>query len=122
MIEAIVSGVSDSIEEEVVLRVGDVEIVCFVGYSPYSIEEGGEYPVALSLCFLDDFELTESDELCSSLRRIEGGFSYVVTGVLCGDVIDAGVKFQDEMFLSDFGYLSGKMVSVRVDRIDVEFL
>ncbi|UXU88226.1 hypothetical protein [Burkholderia sp. S-53] len=122
MINALVEEVGVNVEEEVTLRIGDVSVVCFTGYSPYSVEKGKTYPVTISLSFFGDCELMESADSQPSLRQLGNSFAYVVTGLLCDDVIDAGIKFQDEAFLSDFGYLSGKMVSVTVDRIDVEFL
>jgi hypothetical protein len=122
VVNAKVEEIGEDVEEEVTLRIGDVSIVCFTGYSPYQVEKGKVYPVSLNLAFFNDFELIESDDLQPSLRKIGDGFAYVVTGLLCDDVIDAGVKFQDETFLSDYGYLTGKMVSVKADRIDVEFL
>ncbi|ESS47795.1 hypothetical protein L665_03773 [Ralstonia solanacearum SD54] len=33
-----------------------------------------------------------------------------------------GIVFEDDVLLSDFGYLEGKMIAWKIDRIDVEFL
>ena len=50
------------------------------------------------------------------------GFRYRLRGQLRGDTLDAGLLFQDPVFLSDFGYLDGKCATLEVDRIDVAFI
>jgi len=117
-----VERVGEDIEEEVTLLIDRVEVVCFAGVCPYAIKEGETYPVSMTLTILDDCNLHESSDEQPSLRRIGNSFSYIVTGRLSGDVLDAGIKFIDDVFLSDYGYLNGKMISMQVDRIDVEFL
>jgi len=122
MIMAKVKKIDENIEEEVTLLIDQIEVVCFASVCPYAIKNGGEYPVSMTLNIFCDYNLRESKDEQSSLRRIGNSFSYIVTGRICDDILDAGIKFVDDVFLSDYGYLNGKMVSMQVDRIDVEFL
>ncbi|MDR5773606.1 MULTISPECIES: hypothetical protein [unclassified Caballeronia] len=122
MVNAIVEDIGEDVEEEVTLRINDVRLVCFMGYSPYQVEKGKTYPVDINLEFFNEVELLESNDSRPSLSQIANSFAYTVTGLLHDDVLDAGVKFREQRFLSDYGYMTGKMVSVKVDRIDVEFL
>jgi hypothetical protein len=117
-----VERIDEDIEEEVTLVIDGLKLVCFAGVCPYPIEEGKAYPVSLHLVVFDDYMITEVNIDESSLKRIGQGFSYIVTGRLSEDTLNAGIAFQDQVFLSDYGYLDGKMVSVKVDRIDAEFL
>jgi hypothetical protein len=122
VVKAKIEKIGDLVEEEVTLLIDGVEIVCFAGVCPYALKESETYPVVLTLAIFNDYDLHESDDKKSSLRQIENSFSYVITGLLSDGILDAGIKFFDEIFLSDFRYLDGKMVSIRVDRIDVEFI
>jgi hypothetical protein len=122
MVRARVEKIDENVEEAVTLSIDRVEIVCFAGVCPYAIKEGETYPVSVTLAIFGDYDLHESSDERPSLRQIGNSFSYVATGWLSDDVLDAGIKFVDEIFLSDYGYLNGKMVSMQVDRIDVEFL
>jgi hypothetical protein len=122
VVKAKVEEIGEIVEEEVTLLIDGIEIVCFASICPYVIEEGETYPVSLTLAIFSDYDLHESGDEKSSLCQIGNSFSYVITGFLSDGILDAGIKFFDEVFLSNFGYLDGKMASIRVDRIDVEFL
>lgn len=122
MVKAKVERIDEDVEEAVTLQFNGVRVVCFAGFCPYPIREGELYPVSTALTIFDEYKLCESNDRYPSLSQIGNSFSYMVTGLLSGDVLDAGIKFLDEVFLSDYGYLNGKMVSLRVDRINVEFL
>lgn len=57
------------------------------------------------------------------IERIDSGFEHRITGVLYEDTIDAGVVFTDEdEYFSDYTELVGKNVTIKVDRISIEFL
>jgi hypothetical protein len=117
-----IKRIHDNVEEEVTLLIQGLELVCFASHCPYPIKEGATYPVSLSLEVLHSYEVTEAKVSVPSMKRIDQTFSHVVTGKLDGMTLDAGLVFQDEIFLSDFGYLDGKMISVKIDRIDAEFV
>jgi hypothetical protein len=119
-----IKRLSDDVEEEVVLRIKGVELTCFATGCPYRIEEEESYPVAITAQLFNDYLIKECDEeVTPSIVKIANDFSHLITGRLIGNCVDAGgVVFEDDMLLSDFSYLEGKMISWTVDRIDVEFL
>ena len=119
-----IKRLSNDIEEEVVLRINSVELTCFVTVFPYKIEEGSSYQVELTAQVFNDYLVNElSKEEPPSIVQVGNSFSYVITGRLNDNRLNAGsIVFEDEMLLSDFGYLEGKIVSWKVDRIDAEFL
>ena len=119
---ALVKSVGEEVEEQVNLKVNGLIVTCFAGYCPYKIYVGNEYPVSFELMIFNDYEVEEIKSKCYGVEKVENGFSYWVKGRLCKGEIDCGIKFSDEILLSDYGYLDGKFVRVKVDRIDVEFL
>lgn len=122
--QAQVLHLDEDVEEEVVLQVGGIELTCFAGVCPYAIEEGLFYPVELRPVVFDDYVVTElADNPALSIVRVGNGFAYVVTGKLSGGCLESGgLIFEDEVLQRDFGHLDGKMVAMKVDRIDAEFL
>lgn len=120
--DATVKKIDEIVEEEVTLLIEGKEIVCFAGVCPYQIEVGGTYPVSLTLDVFEEYDVRPADEKLPSLERGGGDFSYVITGKLMGDVLDSEIKFRDDIFSTNFAYLSGRMISVKVDRINAEFL
>jgi hypothetical protein len=120
--QAEVVALDEDVEEHVVLSIQGIQLVCFAGVCPYRLQEGASYPVELRLTVLDDYEVTEAEQPSPGFTRMGDGFGYHVRGKLHDDTIDAGIVFQDDVLLSDYGFLEGKYVSMKVDRIDVEFL
>jgi len=117
-----VKSIGIDIEEEVVLDINGVEVICFAGVCPYEIHEGKEYPVSFELVIFDDYIVEESFDDAARLERIDDGFSYWIEGKLEGGVVNSLISFEDEILLSDYQYLNGKYIRMKVDRIDVEFL
>ena len=115
---------SDDVEEKVTLQINGIQLNCFAGICPYPLSEGKSYPVQLELVMLDDYEVMESPGDASPAFVETGkGFAYLIQGRLNGMYLEAdGLVFEDEVLQTDFGYLDGKIVTVKVDRIDVEFL
>ena len=115
---------SEIVDEEVVLRVGDCELVCFAGGRLSNLVEGISYPVKLSLLILGDYRLDEiEDDSEESVVRQGRSYSYQIKGRLLEGCLHAcGFEFEDGAFDSDYGYLEGKMISIDVDRINVSFL
>lgn len=115
---------SDLVEEEVTLSIGDCELVCFAGARPYKLIEGSSYPVRLNLLILDDYRIYELDDDSEEIISRRGsGYSYQVKGRLIeGHLHACGFTFENGAFESDYVYLEGKMMSIDVDRIDAKFL
>lgn len=122
--QARVIALNDNIEEEVALQIDSVRLTCFANICRYRVEEGKSYPVQLELLMLDDYDVMESpDDAGPDFVESGKGFAYLVQGKLNGRYLEAGgLVFEDEVFQRDFGYLDGKRVTVKADRIDVEFL
>ena len=112
----------EDVEEEVVLSIRGMHLVCFAGVCPYVIQKGQRYPVLLSLMVFGDYDLEAIEETTPGLTRRGSGFAYELRGWIQGDALDAGIVFRDDVFLSEYGYLDGRFVSMKVDRIDAEFL
>ncbi|QEI11192.1 hypothetical protein [Cellvibrio japonicus] len=119
---ALVQAIGNNVEEEVTLSLNDLEVTCFAGVCPYEIHEGKKYPVSFELMIFDDYEIKESEGEPVGMERIGSSFSYWIQGRLERGVIDCGIQFEDEVLFSDYGYLDGKFIRLKVDRIDVEFL
>ncbi|MFV8602808.1 hypothetical protein ACNRDG_00635 [Ralstonia pseudosolanacearum] len=119
-----IERLSDDVEEEVVLRINGVELICFATVCPYKIEEGASYQVELTAQVFNEYQVSElGEEASPSIAQIGDSFSHVIAGRLRGNRLDAGgIVFEDDVLLSDFGYLEGKMIAWKIDRIDVEFL
>ncbi len=119
-----IKRLSDNIEEEVVLSIDAIDLTCFAALCPYEIEVEASYQVELSAQVFNEYIVHELEEgVSSSIVQIGDGFSHLISGRLNGPYLDAcGILFEDDVLLSDFGYLEGKMVMWKVDRIDVEFL
>lgn len=119
-----IKRLSDDVEEEVVLRINGVELTCFATVCPYKIEEGASYQVELTAQAFNDYLVNElGEEASPSIVQVGNSFSHIITGRLNDNRLDAGgIVFEDDMLLSDFGYLEGKIISWRVGRIDAEFL
>lgn len=121
-IKATVISIDKDIEEQVTLVVNDIQVTCFAGVCPYEIQVGDEYLVAFEMNVFDDYSVNQLDSQKKHVRQIENGFAYLLSGRLDGNTVHCGIPFEDDVLLSDFGYLDGQFVSFQVDRIDVEFL
>jgi len=117
--------INTDVEGEVLLSINGVDLLCFSYFSlPYQAKDGGNYQVELTPVVFNDYIVNElSEDTLPSVARVGSSFSYEIKGRLHGSRLDAGgIEFEDEILLSDFSHLQGKMISWRVDRIDAEFL
>ncbi len=115
---------SESNEMKVTLRVNDIVLTCFAIVCPIKRKQGGFYKVDLMPEMFNEYDLREVDAAVTpSILQSGKDFSCVVIGKLENGAISvSGIKFEDTLLLSDFGYLDGKMVEWEIDRLDVEFL
>jgi len=110
------------IEEEMTLCLGDIKLLCFAEYVPYSVQVGMIYPVELSLCYLNGCELRPLEKNDFSISRLTTGFSHKICGYLTGDrLISQDVVFQDDYFAQEYAWLDGNFVETTVDRISLCF-
>ena len=119
---ALVKRIDPLIEEAVTIEIRDTEFTGFASVCPYKIKAGESYSVLIGFTILDDLKICETSE-DKKIKRIDSGFEHRITGVLYEDTIDAGVVFTDEdEYFSDYTELIGKNVTMKVDRISIEFL
>ena len=117
--------VSGEVEGEVILAINGTDLTCFAYSSlPHNAKEDTFYQIELTAEIRDDYHVSELDEnVPPSIVQIGNSFAHMITGRLSGNRLDAGgIVFEDDVLLSDFGYLEGKMIAWKVDRIDAEFL
>ncbi|QBJ84372.1 hypothetical protein C7M23_00875 [Bacillus subtilis] len=120
---AFVKGLDSHIEEEVILEIEGIEFTGFSSVCPYEIELGKKYPVLVGFTILDELVIRESIEKTKELEQIGLGYQYYIRGILQEDSIDAGIVLTDEdEYFSEYPYLIGKNVEMKVDRISIEFL
>ncbi|WP_035437900.1 hypothetical protein [Bacillus sp. UNC322MFChir4.1] len=120
--EVLVKEIDSCIEEEIVVKIKDIELTGFANIFPYEIKIGGIYPVELSLWFLDDFAIDIQDSQEKQITKLGEGFKYELKGLLTSDgMFDIGIRIEDEI-LEDYEYLYGKYIKLIVDRINIEFL
>ncbi|MDF4199537.1 hypothetical protein ABES74_11280 [Bacillus subtilis] len=120
---AFVKGLDSHIEEEVILEIEGIEFTGFSSVCPYEIEVGKKYPVLVGFTILDELVIRESIEKTKELEQIGLGYQYYIRGILQEDSIDAGIVLTDEdEYFSEYPYLIGKNVEMKVDRISIEFL
>lgn len=114
----------DDVEEEALLRIRDIEITCFVALCPFNIEEGKSYEVELIAQIFDEYLVRELDKDSSpGIVRVGRSFSYIMKGRLTDKCLDVGgIRFFDDVLISEFGHLQGKMIEWKVDRVDATFL
>jgi hypothetical protein len=111
------------VEEEVLLRVLGYELLCFLAASSDAVEVGCSYLIEFDLVIFDEFSVVEVDDgSVASIEPVGDGFSYLITGRLNDGKLAAGkLVFEDDALRDSFSYLNGKMISLRVDRLDVIF-
>lgn len=119
---ALLKKVDSIIEEEVTLKMGDIEFTGFATVCPYKIYEGNQYQISIGLTILDELVIEEACEDRAEIIKIGESFSYLIRGLLKKDgIIDAGIIIEDDI-LKKFSYYEGKYVEFKVDRISIEFL
>ncbi|CAN2249225.1 hypothetical protein [Bacillus vallismortis] len=119
---AFVKGLDPHIEEEVILKIEGIEFKGFSSVCPYEIEVGKKYPVLVGFTILDELVIREKRKT-KELERIDLGYQYYIRGILQENSIDAGIVLTDEdEYFSEYPYLIGEHVEIKVDRISIEFL
>jgi hypothetical protein len=120
---AFLKKISEEVEGEVTLLVNGLELTCFANMPPKLSMTGQECSVEFMPMIFDDYEVKEiSASSTPAIQRIGNSFSYVVSGRLLNGSLDGdAISFDDEILESEFGYLDGKMIAWKIDRLDVEF-
>lgn len=124
--DVLVKGLNPCVEEEVIIEANGIVLTCFAHWGLPAIEVGKTYKADIGVTILDDLGMREIADSSNSFRQIGSTFAYYIQGKFDLDsrVLDAGVQIQfdeDEVDLHDYGYLDGKYVEIKADRIDIEF-
>jgi hypothetical protein len=119
----LIKDINQDIEGEVTLVVNGLELTCFSNMPPSLNSIGTECEIEFLPMVFGEYDVHEVPDTSGPLvQRVGNSFSYVVSGLLNEGAIDAGpVTFEDEVLQSEFGYLDGKMVAWKIDRLDVDF-
>ena len=105
------------------LQISGVRLTCLSSVCRYLVEEGKSCPVPRQLR-LDDYDVTEHlmTQARTLSKREKALPLWFRESSMTGIRRRGGSVFEDAVFQRDFGYLDGKRVAVKADRIDVEFL
>ncbi|MBT2342328.1 MULTISPECIES: hypothetical protein [Pseudomonas] len=119
----LLDGVNSEVEEEVSIVVCGQRLTCFASYLPYQLEVGRVYRAELLPMVFDEYIVQEVSHVTPLVLREGSGYSYSIIGELKdGCLCCSGLTFCDEILLADFGFLEGKLISWRVDRLDILFV
>lgn len=119
----LVDAICPEIEEEVSIVVCGQRLTCFATYLPYQLEVGRTYRVELLPMVFDDYLVQEVSCAEPSIVREGVGYSYNIIGELRDGCLHCGeLTFCDEVLLANFGFLEGKLILWRIDRLDILFV
>jgi len=116
-----VISLDENVEEEAVIQINNIEFVTFIAYAPYPIQTNKQYSVEISF-FVDEVEIQENNEDIKGLIRNDETFEYNINGYLNDNgQLDVGFLIEDDIF-EEYQYLYGRYVTLKVDRINSEFV
>ncbi|MFF7395110.1 hypothetical protein ACFZAI_01515 [Achromobacter sp. NPDC008082] len=119
----LVDAISPEVEEEVSIVVCGQRLTCFASYLPYRLEVGGMYQAELLPMVFDEYIVQEISHAEPAVVREGSGYSCRIIGELRdGCLRCGGLTFCDEILLADFGFLEGKLISWKIDRLDISFV
>jgi hypothetical protein len=118
---AIIIGLNPDVEEEVLVRVGSLELVVFADVCPYQIGAGERHQVELSLTVLDEADVRTDVDDPDRAQRIHG-FRYLLTGAIHGEVLAVRDVYFDASDIADPAIASGTRITTAVDRISATFV
>ncbi len=104
--EAKIISENPNIEEELKIKIKDIELLCFVEEYKCSVEVGQEYIVELETVVFDDLDIEKSTLQAKEITQVADSFAYFIRGVFhpSSKKIDSGIEIDlaDED-ISDFG-------------------
>lgn len=111
------------VEEEVTLLINGFCIDGFAWDYPRNILVGRHYLVSVQAQIFDQYQLKAATSPGIDVQKVtKNGFAYWVTGKLQDGVLMSFIDIIDEVLLSDYSYLDGQYVRMKIDRFDIEFL
>ncbi|MBM7543299.1 hypothetical protein [Amphibacillus cookii] len=107
------------IEEEVKFFVNNQKVIGF-NVSPQKLELGKEYEAELGIFVNDFLEIEEQKNTQIKKIKYDDNFSYTLWGKLLEpEILDVGFFITSELF-EDYGYLVGKYVFLKIDRLELD--
>ena len=119
--KVLILEIDDVVSEEVVVLVQGIAVKCFGSYCPFIIEVGKEYTAKFDLGLPDSDCVVSASVPAKLVENLEQGFSCVVSGYLDGATFRSFVDFNDMELHYDYPSLNETYVSVRVNRINIDF-
>ena len=121
-----VKEINPDIEEEILIQVNNIELICFVTNWNMNVKVGQFYDADIGVTVLDSLNIEKQADQITCFKQINGSFAYSICGKFDynSHSIDAGIVIEfdlDEVDLFDYSYLDGKYVSIKVDRISLGF-
>lgn len=124
--DVLVKKINPNIEEEIIVQISNINLCCFVTYWRKNVEVGKIYKANIGIEILDEIILYNQD-IPKGLKQINNSFEYIISGRFCFEEysIDCGILIDIdpmEVDLTDFAYLDNKNISLKVNRITLEFI
>ncbi|MBC2189431.1 hypothetical protein [Listeria booriae] len=122
LLNATIISFNPDIEEEIIVKINEIEVTCFIGYCPIKISLGESYPVEISLFVIDSLDVKpQSDgEKITELVKLENA-RYSLKGFLSPDGnLNVGFDIKDEI-LEGYQFLFGQYVELEIDRLTIDF-
>lgn len=123
--EAKIISENPDIEEELKIKIKDIELLCFVEEYRCSVEVGQEYIVDLEIVVFDDLDIEKSTVQAREMTQQADSFAYCIRGVFnpSNKKIDSGIDIDlaDED-ISGFLYLENQFVELNIDRFNIDII
>ncbi|WP_439444044.1 hypothetical protein ACSMFR_05110 [Listeria aquatica] len=120
--KATIISENPDIEEELKIRIKDIELLCFVEEYRCPAEVGKEYIIDLEIVIFDDLNIEKNPAKTKEIIQQGDSFSYCIKGVFypSDKKIDSGIDIDlaDED-ISDFWYLENQFVMLSIDRFNI---
>jgi len=120
--KAKVLKIDKDVEDIITVEIDGVTLTCFANICPYQINVGKDYNIEISFEVFSEYIVEEVPEPQLAITQSENCLPCWFIGKHCGKKLQSVITFEDEILLSEFAYLEGKYIRMKVDRVDVEFL
>lgn len=114
--------IDEDVEDVMLIEVAGIQLTSFANVCPYALEVGKEYDVMISFGFFNEYIVEEVEEHKAQVIQTSNNLSCWFMGKHCGGYLESVINIEDEILISDFAYLEGRYIRIKVDRVNVEFL
>jgi hypothetical protein len=123
--EAKIISENSDIEEELKIKIEDIELLCFVEEYRCAVEIGKEYIIDLEIVVFDDLDIEKSTMKTKEVIQQADSFAYCIRGVFypLEKKIDSGIDIDlATEDISDFWYLENQFAKLNVDRFNLNVI